>query len=605
MEDQGTARARGASWGGIASLLAVIVATAAVAATIARLFFGVDFIDEAFYAATAYRFAMGARPFISDLDIHQTAGWLVSPYVRLHLAAFGDTTGIMLSLRLLWGVLNLSAAVMSYRLMKRLVDWRAALLGAAAAFALIPYMIPAPSFNTLPIIFGSIAVSLAGIGLLDRSGPTRFALSGAALGIATIAHPGLLVAALALVIGVWLVSRSWRQPVAVLAGGGVVAAVALLLLSPGFSGIPNVLALAREAAPALNWGGASGGIGAKATAIAGGIVILAGYWPALWVAVVVGGLQALRRRVPAWLLLALVAGIPFGAEPFDIATLILATQLMLLAAVLAYTARGADAGEPDGAAVHDAIHRHVLLFVVSVGLVAATMFALVSSIGGAALGFGAGVILGPCVALILARLGDAISSSTFRFGASPSSLVASALAPLGIVLAGCLLLGTFVVLNANSAYRDEIPPALTTMVRRGPQAGLFTTAPMARDSEALWTAMQRLTKRGTLVFAYHGLPAAYLYTAGTPASQVLWTTNWDALGAPGLVRGAIAEISRPGHQPDFIVQNLGFPSLWVLSFQAVSGYDPKRDALEAFVEKGYLEVARGERWRILGRAGRI
>jgi len=603
VEDTEHARPQAASWGRIASLLAVVLAVAAVASTLARLLYGVDFIDEAFYAATAYRFAMGARPFISDLDIHQTAGWLIGPYVRLHLAVFGDTTGIMLSLRLLWAAGNLTAAGMSYRLMKRLVDWRAALLGAAAGFALIPWMIPAPSFNTLPIIFGSIAVSLAGIGLLERSGPTRFVLAGAALAIASIAHPGFSLVALAFVAGVWLVARSWRQPVAVLAGGGAVVAVALLLLSPGFSGIPNVLAVAREVAPILDWGGATSGLGAKALALAGKVGVLVALWPAVWVAVVAGGLQALRRRVPAWLLVALVACIPIGAQPFDTATLVLAMQMMLLAAILAYTARGAEAGETDGTAVHDATGGRVLFFVVSMGLVAATMFALISSTGGTAFGFGAGVVLGPYVALILSRLGDAISSSTFRFGVSPSARSASMLAPLGIVLAGCLLLGTFVVLNANSAYRDEIPSALTTMVRRGPQAGLLTTAPMARDSEALWTAMQRLTKPGTRVLAYHGLPAAYLFTSGTPATSLMWLANWDALGAPKVTQRAVAEMSRPGHEPDIVVQNLGLPSLWVLSFQAVSGYDPKRDAVEAFVERGYRQVVRGDRWRILAPVG--
>ena len=75
------------------------------------------------------------------------------------------------------------------------------------------------------------------------------------------------------------------------------------------------------------------------------------------------------------------------------------------------------------------------------------------------------------------------------------------------------------------------------------------------------------------------------------------------MGAPGVTQATIAEISRPGHAPDIVVQNLGLPSLWVLSFQAVSGYDPKRDAVEAFVERGYRQVARGDRWRILVRVG--
>lgn len=634
MDDTVPARTPGASWSGVASVLVVVIAAAAVAVTVARLFFGVDFIDEAFYAATAYRFAMGARPFFSDLDIHQTAGWLVSPYVRLHLAVFGDTTGIMLSLRLLWAAMSLGAAAMSYRLMRRLVDWRAALLGSAAAFSLIPYMIPAPSFNTLPIIFGSLAVSLVGIGLLERSGPARFLLAGAALGMASVAHPGFAVVALVLAAGVWLADRTWRRPVWMLAGGGAVAAVVLLLLSPYFSGIPNVLAIARDAAPILDWGGAGGGVGAKAVNIAARILVMAGTWPAVWIAIVVGAVQSLRKRVPAWLLVALVACIPVGAQPSDLATLMLATQLMLLGSILGLTALGparpAEAAEavtpleapeadaeavtpleapeaptpppatPDAVdATPDPLPRRVLLLTIAAGLTAAAMFALVSSRGADYLGFGAAVTLGPFVSIVLARLGDAISASTVRLGAGTRAVTASSVAPMGIALAGCLLLGTFGILNANSAYRDEIPPALTTMVRRGPQAGLLTTAPMAGDSEALWDAMQRLTTSSTRVLAYHGLPAAYLYTSGTPAIAQLWLANWDAMGDAPLTRDAIAEMSQPGHAPDIVVQNLGFPSLWVLSFNAVARYDPARDAVEAYVEKGYRQVVRGDRWRIL------
>ncbi len=55
----------------------LILSVAALAAYV-RLFFGVDFTDEAFYSALPHVFSLGARPYLDELNITQNAGVLLS-----------------------------------------------------------------------------------------------------------------------------------------------------------------------------------------------------------------------------------------------------------------------------------------------------------------------------------------------------------------------------------------------------------------------------------------------------------------------------------------------------------------------------------------------
>lgn len=66
---------------------------AVLALCYARLFFGVDFLDEAFYAAIPYRFVLGARPFVDELNISQTFAFLTYPLVRLYVSLY-STNGL-------------------------------------------------------------------------------------------------------------------------------------------------------------------------------------------------------------------------------------------------------------------------------------------------------------------------------------------------------------------------------------------------------------------------------------------------------------------------------------------------------------------------------
>ena len=67
-------------------LFATAVAVVAVVALVfawRRLFLGTDLSDEGFYVAVPYRFALGARPFVDEMNILQTAALFSVPFVKV------------------------------------------------------------------------------------------------------------------------------------------------------------------------------------------------------------------------------------------------------------------------------------------------------------------------------------------------------------------------------------------------------------------------------------------------------------------------------------------------------------------------------------------
>src|SRR5277367_4384469 len=84
----------------------IIVALVVVAVLYSRVFFGLDLVDEAFYLALPYRFFLGDRPFVDELNVAQAFTFLTYPIVRFYLALTGGKVeGLVLFTRhlyLLW-----------------------------------------------------------------------------------------------------------------------------------------------------------------------------------------------------------------------------------------------------------------------------------------------------------------------------------------------------------------------------------------------------------------------------------------------------------------------------------------------------------------------
>ncbi len=93
----------------------------AVLAVFARMFYGVDFTDESFYAALAYKLALGARPLVDEFDTHQLAAWLLQLYARAYLAVVGSSTGFVLGLRAAFFTLTFGFSAAYFTLLRSLL----------------------------------------------------------------------------------------------------------------------------------------------------------------------------------------------------------------------------------------------------------------------------------------------------------------------------------------------------------------------------------------------------------------------------------------------------------------------------------------------------
>lgn len=154
-----------------------------------RLTLGVNFTDEAYYAAMALRFSQGDLPFVDELFVHQTGATLILPFVKTYLYFFG-TTGLILYLRFLYWLFCLGLGGLIFYCLRTL-DLRAR--GAASLMALlfIPLYIPALSYNTLGA--GLFAATLfLGFSYLREGGQLNWVAAMLCLALSEYAYPTLL-----------------------------------------------------------------------------------------------------------------------------------------------------------------------------------------------------------------------------------------------------------------------------------------------------------------------------------------------------------------------------------------------------------------------------
>lgn len=569
----------------VLTVAAFTVSSIGVLLFLARLLYGVDFIDEAFYAATAYRFAMGARPLLDDVDLHQTAALITAPWVRLHLLAFGDTTGLLLSLRVFWALLNGAAALLAFRFLRRLIHPGAAALCATCAFGVMPYMIPAPSYNTLAVTFSAAALSLIGSHVMrPREGrPIEIALAGVLLALAVLAYPSLVVLAVASVLLVRPLCGSWRESRWMLAGGFGAGALMLLGLAPYLSAIPGLVREASLLSGVFGWGTGQSGIVDKALQLIIPLSIAAASSLSFWLAAVVGGVQVARRQVPLWLALGAGVAIPFGfAAPPDVRTLTFSIAVLVSASIVALSA-----ATPRDQTLP--LPFRVLRFACVYGIIAGVVLAFTSGIGARYMGLGGAAVMAPAIAVLVAR----VKASAAKAGLGARTLLGAQLAVPAVLLAGLLFF------TWTGFYRDVAPQDAERAVSVGPHAGLRTTDQTASDTEALWEALQRHSSTDSRVFAFHGLPAAYLYTSATPSTRMLWSISYDALGVAEPSDAILRELKDPATAPDLVVRNLGWPNPQVLAQNATSGYDPATDRVARHVAENFRVVEQGVAWELL------
>lgn len=507
--------------------VAVAITALVVALLGLRLRYGVDLLDESYYAAVSYRFALGMRPLLDDLSVHQFASFLVAPVVRIWLWLNGDLNGIILGLRVVYFAVAVAAAAVAFMFLRKVTDWRIALLSSACALGLVPYLWFAPSYNTITMLSISLATSLMGIALLNGNPPWMLFLSGAALGSAAIAYPtqGLTLAVALVLLGV--LARSWKASAYAASGVAIVGLVLLVTVRDALPGVGDVLAYNRFSSPLAGYLN----VGPRVPILVRGFIGATYLAPATYLLLVIAGFRLLRRRVPMILLVALpVAALMAIHVDYSALRTLNAATLLLIAALVSGVGRVGSS------------ERTALQFALAVGLSAASVFAISSNTGFTAFGIGAAAVGAPAMAVLLINAREALRRRLAPERAIGATIALGSACAL-IILALCW---SVAVRDGGYAWRLQRPAT-------GPFAGLFTTPKVAAGIAKRSVDFARVTDVNDRIYVYDAEPALHLFSRARPVAPFMFLGSEG--GSLPLSRYVISWLEKPEHRPTVVVVN--------------------------------------------------
>lgn len=223
----------------ISTLTSIIVVIIAVTASYIRLYFGVDFTDEAYYTALAYRYVLGDVPFVNELSVIPF-GIMIAPFVKLYVWIVGNTDGIILFARHLYFILTLFLASTIFLVVRKYFSWYLSLLIASIAIAFEPYMIPSLSYNSMGVIFFTAGCFLGICIFLYPQKKICLFFAGICHGLSVFAYPNLLIPVLVYFLGLSFINYKNIKKIFYYILGGLIPASLLLSLII-HAGIDNFL----------------------------------------------------------------------------------------------------------------------------------------------------------------------------------------------------------------------------------------------------------------------------------------------------------------------------------------------------------------------------
>lgn len=528
--------------------IAAVVAMAGL--TYGRLFYGVDFTDEAFYVAVPYRFVLGAQPLVDETNIvQQTPAVLLFPFVALWHWLVG-IEGLVLYARHLHFLFTAGVAASVLVSLRRLLDDSvSSAVYAAAAVAFVPFGIHALSYNTFASGFFTAGCFL-GAAWAIRGGRSFLVGAGCAHGLAIFTYPtfALPVACCFAVLYAASRARSLRALVPAL----VPTAIGMLVTVAFFvhRGFGTIDALVAQTA---DFGDQGGGLGEVAD-IASFVWTSFTYKYAAAALLLAAAVARLWRPGAA---LAPLVLLPVAALPADLRTSASATIYVTSFALLA----------PFLVAVllrDNALARRLLLLIWIPAAVAGVTTALSSANGpiNVAIGFF------PALIATAALIGLALQR------VSRADLVPAV-----------VLLAIGVALQYLSVYRDAGIQHLTTSVADGPYAGIYTTAAKRDFLTALDRDLGAAVGPDCRIVFYDTFPAGYLLGHGRPATNATWLLDVADEDEVRYQRLLLDYYDRHGGLPDVAVRLDRIPLTSSDTFE--QDYAPEEPLQRVFGRSGY------------------
>jgi hypothetical protein len=491
-----------------APVLAVTFAALVIVGMLRRLPLSVDFSDESFSTALAYRFALGDRPFIDEINSAQTAGMILAPFVWAYVKVTHSPAGIVMFTRYLFLVFRLAVGATVFATIRRHVSWPLALVAAMVGVVFVPHSIQNLGYNVLGSGFlamsGFIAVRAAE---RPRGEGHHLFWAGLCGGLASFAYPPLVlpVALLGLVILLRAGSSALRDLGEYVGGGTLVlVCVAPFLVAAGTRNLQVMIELGATLAPRAP-SKLFDLVLAFSTHSPVSMMLLPG------LAVVLAALE-LRPAWSIWALPLFVAVLALyvpGGITSQLSIVIYAGLFAPVFLVLLWD-------EP--------FCRALFVFVWVPSVVAGIVTAFTSSNG--ELNGGIGLFPGALLFIVY----EAMAVEKLAREAQPDGVVPPARSAL-LLLGPAILVLSLLARYTHSVYRDGAPQELEVRIESGPYRGLYTTPEHANLSAELEDVFRRHENLSGKVLVYWDAPGGYLFTRMRPAGNTVWMTQAADQGA--------------------------------------------------------------------------
>lgn len=524
------------------SFIVLLFSLLVVALIFHRIHYGVDFTDESFYVALAYRFATGDQPFVDEYNLAQVSGALLSPFISAFLAFNnGQSDGIILFVRYLHLLFSALVAWTVFLSLRRQLAWSVALLVSFVAIVFTPLALHSISYITLGSGFFTLGCFLGLWSVKDFCDRRLPLMAGIAHGLAVISYPTLIIPCLcSLMLTTRRYPREMRFHNALFfcIGGGLVGVFpAVILLRAGYANVETALAYVFSFGP-------QGGNAQKF--IAGAQIVWDNFPHKVAVAVGMVGIFILRRQDRAWtnrLLFSMVLIITLAltmspnlwtSTALPVESLHLVLNIGLIGPILACFLWEKE------------LTRHLVWFVWVPSFIAG--LAVCWSSGNGARMAAVGMVPAAIASLVLLAL---IVAHDDIFQTLAGTRIRAA-----VIIA--LVLSVFLGNQFVGIYRDDPLENLNVEIQAGPYKGIFTTK--ARDAflSVLTDDITALSKPQDRILFFDDFPAGYLMSNLRPATPTVWLNPTSAYPT---VDRTINEkyYRRRGIQPDVVVMLKKFP----------------------------------------------
>jgi len=181
-------------------IISVIILVLMAALLISRSQFGLDWSDETYYSAMTYTNLMSGGIF---QNMHLLSFWplILGPLVDLYIIVAGNTSGIILFLRICYILFTLGLSIYLYKTAVKVVTPWVAFIVSAILLIFIPVNIPTLSYNSIVILMTLLSILLINNGITgNKISYFHIILSGFCFGIAVVSYPTILIALLVLPI---------------------------------------------------------------------------------------------------------------------------------------------------------------------------------------------------------------------------------------------------------------------------------------------------------------------------------------------------------------------------------------------------------------------